>query len=51
MCGIFGIISENKVSQTELKTLAIHSRQRGYDSSGLLYLDKNKYKIIKSALQ
>ncbi len=29
MCGIFGIISKQKINLSELKLLAEHARQRG----------------------
>ena len=37
MCGIFGIISQDVVSKEKLDILVDHSRQRGKDSSGLIY--------------
>ncbi len=37
MCGIFGIISKNSVNRSSLKLLGYHARQRGYDSSGLIF--------------
>lgn len=44
MCGIFGIISKNKVSKKDFKLLAKYSRERGRDSSGFLSNQK-EYKI------
>ncbi|AEP36167.1 hypothetical protein TASI_0391 [Taylorella asinigenitalis MCE3] len=49
MCGIFGIISSNSVNTKSLKTLIQHSRQRGRDSSGLVYLDSANNYIIERA--
>lgn len=37
MCGIFGIISKSSVNESALRLLANHARQRGRDSSGLIY--------------
>jgi glucosamine--fructose-6-phosphate aminotransferase (isomerizing) len=48
MCGIFGIISKQKINQNDLKFLSSHARQRGRDSSGLVHYTQNKY-IIKRA--
>lgn len=53
MCGIFGIVSQQKVNKNDLKQLASHSQQRGKDSSGLVFLEngikvkKADYDIIK----
>ena len=40
MCGIFGIIASQDVSEQDLKILATHARQRGRDSSGFIFSDK-----------
>ena len=42
MCGIFGLVSAfgQKVNKASLTILADHARQRGRDSSGLIYFDK-----------
>jgi len=48
MCGIFGILSSNKVNNMHLSKLAEHARQRGKDSSGLIYLKNDYYEIIRS---
>ena len=48
MCGIFGLISENKVNQNHLKFLSGHARQRGRDSSGLIHFSNNEYKIKRA---
>ena len=37
MCGIFGIVSSQEVSNIDLKTLAVYARQRGRDSSGFVF--------------
>lgn len=47
MCGIFGIISINNVLKSDLYTLSNHSRNRGKDSSGLIYFHEG-YHIIKN---
>lgn len=46
MCGIFGSISNGAVDKNNLRTLALHIRRRGSDSSGLVYHDGNCYKVI-----
>jgi glucosamine--fructose-6-phosphate aminotransferase (isomerizing) len=48
MCGIFGIISSSIVDKDKLSQLVKHSRQRGRDSSGLIFFDENKYKIDRA---
>ncbi|USA46483.1 hypothetical protein NDN11_17680 [Acinetobacter sp. C26M] len=48
MCGIFGVISQQAVPKQQLKTLVKHSRQRGRDSSGLVYFKDNQYYINRA---
>jgi len=48
MCGIFGAISDRAVDEKNLCILAMHSRQRGSDSSGLVYYDGTGYKIERA---
>jgi glucosamine--fructose-6-phosphate aminotransferase (isomerizing) len=48
MCGIFGVISESKVDIVKLKMLVKHSRQRGKDSSGIVYFDGFRYQINRA---
>lgn len=48
MCGIFGIISDREINHGHLRQLALHARQRGRDSSGLIYFDDDAY-FIKRA--
>lgn len=48
MCGIFGIISPNKINKKDLILLTNHSQQRGKDSSGLIFLEQNRYKILRA---
>lgn len=48
MCGIFGSITNVAVKEKKLRFLAMHSRQRGSDSSGLVYYDGNSYKIERA---
>ncbi|NRQ01174.1 glucosamine 6-phosphate synthetase [Marinobacterium sp. xm-d-530] len=36
MCGIFGVFSKARASQSDVRVLANHARQRGRDSSGLV---------------
>lgn len=48
MCGIFGVVSPGTVDQRRLRQLALHARQRGRDSSGLLIHDGESY-LVKRA--
>ena len=48
MCGIFGLISKNKINNTKIKKLIIHSQQRGKDSSGLIYYSDDTYQIVRA---
>lgn len=48
MCGIFGIISPQKIKKNELKYLVDHSQQRGKDSSGIVYIEDGVYKIYRA---
>src|SRR5690606_21187943 len=48
MCGIFGIIAKDKVNKNNLTALALHARQRGRDSSGLIYEDSSGYQVKRA---
>lgn len=48
MCGIFGVIARNIVSEHDLRILVNHSKQRGKDSSGLIYIDNDIYHVKRS---
>jgi glucosamine--fructose-6-phosphate aminotransferase (isomerizing) len=48
VCGIFGIISKEKVESSELILLAQHAERRGKDSSGLFASSKNGYCIHRA---
>ena len=48
MCGIFGLISKNNVNLSHLHSLAGHARQRGRDSSGLMYSDGDAYQVKRA---
>lgn len=48
MCGIFGLFSKLSVRNSDLSVLAHHARQRGRDSSGLVFLNNNTYCIEKA---
>lgn len=48
MCGIFGIISANRIRKQDIGTLAVCSEQRGRDSSGLFFSDKSEYVIHRA---
>ena len=46
MCGIVGVVSENKVSEKLFKGLS-RLEYRGYDSVGMCFLHNNKFNIQK----
>lgn len=48
MCGIFGVISQDVFSKEKLNILVDHSRQRGKDSSGLIYFEDGKYHVERA---
>ncbi len=48
MCGIFGVISTSNVDKKKLSQLVEHSRQRGKDSSGLIFFDGSRYNINRA---
>ena len=48
MCGIFGVISKSLVSKPFLQMLANHARQRGRDSSGLIYKQGETYQVKRA---
>jgi len=48
MCGIFGQISKYKIDKKKFNKLAKHSKQRGIDSSGLVYYKDEQYKIARA---
>ena len=48
MCGIFGFIAKDAVNKKSLLALALHARQRGRDSSGLIYQDKIGYQVRRA---
>lgn len=48
MCGIFGVIAKKRISKQHLELLANHARQRGRDSSGLIFQQGSNYKICRA---
>lgn len=48
MCGIFGSISKSNINVSNINKLALHSQQRGKDSSGLIYFSSNTYKVVRA---
>lgn len=48
MCGIFGLIAEDKINKDSLLVLALHAQQRGRDSSGLIYSDRSGYQVKRA---
>lgn len=49
MCGIFGIVDiENNINTKNLKTLALHAKQRGIDASGLIVQSENNIDIYRA---
>lgn len=48
MCGIFGVIGNEQVSKIDIQALAMHARQRGRDSSGLIQYLNNNYIVSRA---
>ena len=48
MCGIFGLIGQSVVNQENLKKLVFHARQRGRDSSGLIFYKDERYQVYRA---
>ena len=48
MCGIFGVIGTAAVDKKDLETLVLHARQRGRDSSGLMFHDQGLYQVNRA---
>lgn len=48
MCGIFGIVSRSTWAKSDLQALATHARQRGRDSSGLVYHFADSYHVKRA---
>ena len=48
MCGIFGLVSNDTVNKNDLNILLKHAQQRGRDSSGLIYYNKEKYCVNRA---
>lgn len=48
MCGIFGGISEQAISRKKIKFLAKAARQRGKDSSGLVFRGESGYLVSRA---
>lgn len=48
MCGIFGIVSSSPVNEGALNVLINHAQQRGRDSSGLVTLLNDAYRIYRA---
>lgn len=48
MCGIFGIVASHPVDRKELDVLVNHARQRGRDSSGIVYNNDNRSNVLRA---
>jgi glucosamine--fructose-6-phosphate aminotransferase (isomerizing) len=48
MCGIFGVVSNTKIDKNKLKKIVHHSKQRGKDSSGLIYITNETYQVNRA---
>jgi glutamine---fructose-6-phosphate transaminase (isomerizing) len=48
MCGIFGIVAEDKINSSYVRLLSSHAETRGSDSSGLCYFSDDRYKILRT---
>lgn len=49
MCGIFGIVADSNVDESELRLLTRHAQQRGRDSSGLLFYNGRNYSVHRAS--
>ena len=47
MCGIFGIIGKNNNNLAYIKSLSMHAKRRGSDSSGILLFD-DEYSVQRA---
>ena len=47
MCGIFGIVGDTPLAPRHLAVLARHGEQRGRDSSGLIFSNRDRVYSIK----
>ncbi|MBU79193.1 MAG: glucosamine 6-phosphate synthetase [Flavobacteriales bacterium] len=48
MCGIFGAFTIRSINKNLIKKLAIHSEQRGIDSSGICFIQNSNFKVVKA---
>ena len=48
MCGIFGQIATKRVNKYNLKKIARNAKQRGVDSSGLIYFNNSNYEVHRA---
>ena len=48
MCGIFGAFTIGSINKNHIKKLATQSEQRGIDSSGLCFIQKSNFKVVKA---
>lgn len=48
MCGIFGIYSAMGANINDFRRLALLSKRRGNDSSGLVYFGENNYSVVRA---
>lgn len=48
MCGIFGFVSNKPIAKSVTLNLVKHSRQRGKDSSGLIFLQNSNYTVFRA---
>ena len=48
MCGIFGLIAKENINNGHFSTLAHHARQRGRDSSGLIFHNSKGYAVVRA---
>jgi len=47
VCGIFGIVSTERIDREHLNQMAKYARQRGRDSSGLMFHDTDFYNVTR----
>ncbi len=48
MCGIFGAVGADRLTESDLRRLVAHAQQRGMDSSGLMHYDGTCYRVNRA---
>ena len=48
MCGIFGVVSDTRLTRSSVNRLVEHSLQRGRDSSGVIRYTDDRYEVMRA---